>query len=536
MDKKNMRFGEYAIQNGWVKESDLIQALSVQATSGERMGTLLVRMGLLSRRQRLEILSLISGLPYLDRLPSSFAVLSSLFGQRVKVYSACPVRHRGRRGIRKGRREQTTPILKRMGFELRQSLAIPDPCDEETLRNLRVWRPKARIIFYDFPPQSSAVAEDVPFEQSAGGVASPAVEWLDEALDEGIRMGASDLHLVRESSVMMLRYRVHGRFRPGPQVPAAFQEALIPRVKVMAGLDIAEERLPQDGSFERRLSGRRFDFRVSVLPGVEGEGLVIRVLGGGGRNETSTGLDDLEMPERLLSELRAWAQRRAGLVLITGPTGSGKTTTLYALLRELDRTQLKVVTLEDPVEYALDGAHQVQVNPEIGFTFAHGLRAILRHDPDVILVGEIRDKETAEIALRASLTGHLVLSTLHTNSAVGAFTRLHDMGIPPYLTADAVLGVLAQRLVGRTCRGCSGLDSDCLACHGSGIDGRMAVFEGGPAQPLRDLIRSNAPEDHMREVLHGLGYPTLVEDARTKYRNGVVPREELMAAGLWGDT
>ena len=192
-----------------------------------------------------------------------------------------------------------------------------------------------------------------------------------------------------------------------------------------------------------------------------------------------------------------------------------------------------MVTLEDPVEYSLEGAHQVQVNPDIGFTFAQGLRAILRHDPDVILVGEIRDVETAEIALRASLTGHLVLSTLHTNSAAGAFTRLHDMGIPPYLTADAVLGVLAQRLVGRTCRACTENDPECPACVGTGVDGRLAVFEGGPAQPIRDLIRSNAPEDRMREVLQGLGYPTLVQDGAAKHEEGLVSQGELTACGLW---
>lgn len=528
-----MRFGEHALLRSWVTDSDLDRALLVQSTSGERLGTLLVRMGVLSRRQRMEILSLMTGLPFLERLPRRFQALEGAFGQRTRVYRALggPRRARGlRRGMPLvGRR---LPIFPHREGP-RWTLAVPDPCDRETIRNLGAWKPKARILFYDFPPQSSAAAQELGAEQAGGGVASPAVDWMDEALSEAIRLGASDLHLVREASVMTLNYRIHGRFRTGPQVPGAFQDALIPRIKVMAGLDVAEERLPQDGSFERRLSGRRFDFRVSVLPGVEGEGLVIRVLGGGGRSETSAGLDDLDMPPRLLEDLRAWSQRRAGIVLITGPTGSGKTTTLYALLRELDRSQLKVVTLEDPVEYALEGAHQVQVHPEIGFTFAQGLRAILRHDPDVILVGEIRDKETAEIALRASLTGHLVLSTLHTNSAVGAYTRLHDMGIPPYLTADAVLGVLAQRLVGRSCRACAGNDAACPACHGTGIDGRVALFEGGPAAPLKQLIRGHGSEDEMRGILEGLGYPTLAQDGRGKAEAGLVPERELRGAGLW---
>lgn len=369
-------------------------------------------------------------------------------------------------------------------------------------------------------------------EQASGGLSSPISDWLDESLAEGIRLGASDLHFVREQGVTSLRYRVHGRFRPGPQVPGVYQDAVIPRLKVMASLDVAEERLPQDGSFDRRMSGDKFDFRVSILPGIEGEGVVIRILSGG-KKDSFIGLDDIGMPSLLLNELRSWVRKGSGIILITGPTGSGKTTTLYGTLQELDREQLKIVTLEDPVEYSLSGAHQVQVNPEIGLTFAAGLRAILRHDPDVILVGEIRDRETAEISLRASLTGHLVLSTLHTNSAVGAFTRLHDMGIPSFLTADAVLGVLAQRLVGRKCRACGTGVPDCPVCLGSGIDGRVAIFEGGPAAPLRDSIREGAAEETMKHILENLGFPSLVQDGLAKLKADIIPEHALKSTGLW---
>lgn len=524
-----MHFGEHALLRGWITSADLDRALAVQGNSGERMGTLLVRMGALSRRQRLEILGQMAGLPFLERLPARFTPVPGPFGARTRVYGSVD----GPWRLRARATRQVAQRPKRGSWARRERLAVPDPFDEETLRNLRVWKPKARLLFYDFPPQASATGDATPWEQAGGGFNSPVVDWLDEALSEGARLGASDLHLVREAGVMYLRYRIHGRFRPGPEVPATFQDALVPRIKVMAGLDVAEERLPQDGSFERRLSSHRRDFRVSILPGVEGEGAVLRILGTGTRQDALLGLDDLFMPSALLQDLREWARRRAGIVLITGPTGSGKTTTLYALLRELDRTALKIVTLEDPVEYALEGAHQVQVNPEIGLTFGQGLRAILRHDPDVILVGEIRDKETAEIALRASLTGHLVLSTLHTNSAVGAFTRLHDMGIPSYLTADAVLGVLAQRLLGRTCRSCGGGDVACPVCRGTGIDGRVPVFEGGPAEPLRGLVRGAAAEEALADRLKELGYPSLSEDARSKVASGLIPASELRAAGLW---
>lgn len=532
-----MKFGDHVLSRAWATSQEIGEALALQAQTGERIGTLLVRMGAISRRQRLEVLSLQSGLPFCERLSDYFHPIESPFGIRTKAFisKGQPRRANGRRPLCIKR--NVTSIYASAQFQVEMQVAIPDPMDTETLRNLRVWKPKARILFYDFPPQATAKATQLSSEQAEGGVSSPVVDWLDEALSEGVRLGASDLHLVRESGVMVLRFRIHGRFRQGPSVPAAYQEALVPRIKVMASMDVAEERLPQDGSFERRLSGFRQEFRVSVLPSVEGEGVVIRILGGRSRNETSTSnLEELEMPLVLLKCLKEWSQRRSGIILITGPTGSGKTSTLYSLMRELDRVQLKIVTLEDPVEYALEGAHQVQVNPEIGLTFAQGLRAILRHDPDVILVGEIRDKETAEIALRASLTGHLVLSTLHTNSAVGAFVRLHDMGIPSYLTADAVLGVLAQRLVGRTCRACGADDPQCLVCHGAGIDGRVAIFEGGPGEPLKDLIRSQGSEDEMKSVLRQLGYPSLSEDARRKFAEGMVPAIELRAMGLWEDS
>ena len=524
-----MRFGERALSHNWIAPNDLERALAVQNQTGERIGTLLVRMGALSRHRRLEILSEMADMTFVERLPSRFSPLGGPFGTRTRIYI-------GKGGSMRLVARRTTPLpithLQRT-FRPREVLAVPDPFDGETLGNLRVWKPRARILFYDFPPQAAATGDATPWEQAGGGLNSPVVDWLDEVLSEGARMGASDVHLVREAGVMHLRYRIHGRFRPGADVPATIQDALVPRIKVMAGMDVAEERLPQDGSFERRLSGLRRDFRVSVLPGVEGEGAVLRILGTGTRTDARLGLDDLLMPQELLTDLRDWTQRRSGIVLITGPTGSGKTTTLYALLRELDRGTLKIVTLEDPVEYALEGAHQVQVNPEIGLTFAQGLRAILRHDPDVILVGEIRDRETAEIALRASLTGHLVLSTLHTNSAVGAFARLHDMGIPPYLTADAVLGVLAQRLLGRTCQTCGSGVEGCPACHGSGIDGRVPVFEGGPCEPVRHLVRGQASEDKLAATLVGLGYRTLADDALQKMSSGLVPTSEVRAAGLW---
>lgn len=275
---------------------------------------------------------------------------------------------------------------------------------------------------------------------------APIIRLINALLSEAVREGASDIHIESFETRMVVRFRVDGMLREALEPPRAVAGVIVSRIKVMANLDIAEKRVPQDGRISLRLAGRPVDVRVSTLPSGQGERVVLRLL------DKETGrltLDNLGLTRELQTRLNALIHRPHGILLVTGPTGSGKTTTLYAALSEINTRERNILTVEDPIEYYLDGVGQTQVNPKVDMTFARGLRAILRQDPDVVMVGEIRDVETAEIAVQASLTGHLVLSTLHTNSAVGAITRLRDMGVEPFLLSSSLIGVLAQRLVRR---------------------------------------------------------------------------------------
>ena len=324
---------------------------------------------------------------------------------------------------------------------------------------------------------------------------APVIRLINGLFGEALRLRASDIHVETFEASLVIRLRIDGHMREVLRPPRALSTMLVSRIKVMARLDIAEKRQPQDGRITLRSAGREVDIRVSTLPGIHGERVVMRVLD---KQASLLDLGNLGMPFKVEQGLRACLQRPNGIVLSTGPTGSGKTTTLYASLNSLNDGSCNILTVEDPVEYAITGIGQTAINPKAGMTFANGLRAILRQDPDVIMLGEIRDRETAQIAVQASLTGHLVLSTLHTNSAVGAVTRLRDMGIEPFLIASTLKGVLAQRLVRRLCH-CAvaqplqdaermlwpelaGLTESfhpqgCDSCQGSGYDGRMGLYE-----------------------------------------------------------
>jgi general secretion pathway protein E len=328
---------------------------------------------------------------------------------------------------------------------------------------------------------------------------SPVIRMLNVMLAEAIQQGASDIHFEPMENGLGVRYRIDGVLQQRHAPPKEFQSQLITRIKVMARLDIAEHRLPQDGRIKLNMGGRQIDFRVSTVPVVFGERIVLRILDKG---NVLLGLNKIGMRPPMLAALVKLINLSEGIVLVTGPTGSGKTTTLYSALSEINNSEMNIMTIEDPVEYKLQGMAQIGVNPKIHLTFATGLRHILRQDPDVIMIGEIRDKETAEIAIQASLTGHLVLSTLHTNDAPSALTRLVDMGIEPYLLTSSVVGILAQRLVRLICPNCRiayypsdhelkelGISCDtliegklfrgqgCAHCFGSGFKGRHGIYE-----------------------------------------------------------
>ena len=353
---------------------------------------------------------------------------------------------------------------------------------------------------------------------------APIIRLLNALLTQAARDGASDIHIEPYERHSSVRFRVDGDLREVVQPHRALHAALISRLKIMAELDIAEKRLPQDGRISLRLGQRAIDVRVSTLPSAHGERAVLRLLD---KSESKLSLPGLGMEGDTLTRLQRLIAQPHGIILVTGPTGSGKTTTLYAALQQLDTQTRNILTVEDPVEYELPGVGQTQVNPRIDLTFAKALRAILRQDPDVIMIGEIRDFETAQIAIQASLTGHLVLATLHTNDAPSAVTRLIDMGVEPFLLSSSLLGVLAQRLLRRLCEHCHG--AGCEHCHHSGYHGRTGIFELLTTDDeLRALIHAQASEADLRASAQRHGMHLMREDGERLVAQGITSREELL--------
>lgn len=351
----------------------------------------------------------------------------------------------------------------------------------------------------------------------------PVVRYVNLLVRDAYDAGASDIHLEAQRTGLVARFRLDGVLTAAAAPPPNLHHAVVSRVKLLAELDIAERRKPQDGRIRVRLESRELDMRVSTVPTVFGESVVLRLLDRGGR---PVGLQELGMPSDILDGVMHLAARPHGLVLVTGPTGSGKTTTLYAALQSRDSLAEKIVTVEDPVEYQLTGVTQVPVHRQAGVTFSSALRSILRQDPDVVMIGEMRDSETAEIAVQAAMTGHLVFSTLHTNDAIGAIPRLLDLGVPEYLVAATVEGVLAQRLVRTVCGECRG--SGCSACRSTGYRGRVGVFElVSMNDELRDAVTRRASRDMLRRLASEAGMRPMNEDAFAKVRAGLTTAEEV---------
>lgn len=402
-------------------------------------------------------------------------------------------------------------------------------------------------------PEEAQVGVDAPAEVSASTADDsdgPIIKLVQAIISEAVRRRASDIHLEPLERRFRVRYRIDGVLVEAENPPRRLQRAIISRVKIMANISIAEKRLPQDGRIQLKLGGRALDLRVSSLPTAHGESIVMRLLD---QESLKRGLaelgflpDDQAAFERLITS-------PDGLVLVTGPTGSGKTTTLYSCLHHLNKSDRKLITVEDPVEYQMTGINQVPVRPEIGMTFASALRAMLRQAPNIVMVGEIRDAETAEIAINASLTGHLVFSTLHTNDAAGAVTRLVDIGVKPFLVSTALRGVLAQRLVRKICPACTRphaptaqegrllqrlsattvagdfrRGAGCPACQGSGFRGRLGIFELlVVTDPIRALIHTGASVARVRETAHAEGMRTMREDGVRKIIAGLTTVEEV---------
>ena len=353
---------------------------------------------------------------------------------------------------------------------------------------------------------------------------APIIRMLNALLTQAARDGASDIHIEPYERTSSVRFRVDGTLREVVQPNRALHAALISRLKIMAELDIAEKRLPQDGRISLRIGTRAMDVRVSTLPSAHGERAVLRLLD---KSAGKLTLGAVGMQGNVLSEFEHLITQPHGIILVTGPTGSGKTTTLYAALSKLDAASTNIMTVEDPIEYELGGVGQTQVNAKIDLTFAKALRAILRQDPDVIMIGEIRDFETAQIAIQASLTGHLVLATLHTNDASSAVTRLTDMGVEPFLLSSSLLGVLAQRLVRRYCSLCHG--KGCDACGHTGYQGRTGIFELLQVDDnMRALIHNKSAEANIRSAALAGGMQLMKTDGERLVQSGITSLEEVV--------
>jgi general secretion pathway protein E/type IV pilus assembly protein PilB len=394
-------------------------------------------------------------------------------------------------------------------------------------------------------------AENTNLDSSEGDEAS-IIRFVNQVLKDAIELRASDIHLEPFEDEFKIRYRIDGELQDTAVPPQLkqFQPAIVSRIKILSHLNIAEKRLPQDGRIRVRIDEAQVDIRVSIIPMLHGEAVVMRLLR---QNATLRGLAELGLNRRELEHFQHVLNLPHGIILVTGPTGSGKTSTLYTALNEINDSVRKIITVEDPVEYQLKGVNQIQVNEKSGLTFARGLRSILRHDPDVILIGEIRDAETAQIAVQAALTGHLVFSTLHTNDAPGALTRLVDMGVEPYLVASSLEAVLAQRLVRVLCPHCKQVDTStsaqtfkarlgipaatpiyksvgCRECRNTGFFGRQAIFEWMDTdEDIRQLILKSASTDQIRHLACQAGMRTLAEDGWRLVAAGVTTVAEVLS-------
>jgi general secretion pathway protein E/type IV pilus assembly protein PilB len=448
---------------------------------------------------------------------------------------------------------QGIDTLKTMtGLRLKPVLAPAEAIQREMKRHLGVGADTINTLDESAPFEvvDESHEDDTNLDNAAEDASI--IRFVNQVLRDAIELRASDIHLEPFEDEFRIRYRIDGELQevPVPGQLKKFQPAIVSRVKILSHLNIAEKRLPQDGRIKIRIDEAEVDIRVSVIPMLHGEAVVMRLLR---QNATLRGLRDIGMDKREVECFERVLQLPHGIVLVTGPTGSGKTSTLYTALAAINDEVRKIITIEDPVEYQLKGVNQIQVNEKSGLTFARGLRSILRHDPDVVLIGEIRDQETAQIAVQASLTGHLVFSTLHTNDAPGALTRLVDMGVEPYLVASSLEAVLAQRLVRVLCKHCKQPDTSpaaaafkakvgipdetpiyrsvgCRECRNTGFLGRHAIFEWMDTDnEIRQLILKNASSDLIRQAAQRTGMKTLADDGWRLVRKAITTVEEVLS-------
>ena len=541
---RTLRLGEMLIERGQIEAEDLERALELQQERGDKLGKILVDMGFIALRDVLAALSEQLNIPLatLDEPPPVAAEIEGLSPRFMRQSRFFPLA------------VQNSTL----------TIAMADPLDFETIAAVRAFsglKIQTKLAFeqdvldaidkhygeaarqsIDADSDAAQASEDLEHLRDMASEA-PVIRLVNAMIAQAIEQRASDIHIEPFEKEFRVRFRVDGVLFNQEAPPRELKSAIISRLKLMAKLNIAERRLPQDGRIKIKILGREVDLRVSTLPTLYGESVVMRLL------DRSAGdfydLRRLGFDDTMLSRMEHFTALPHGIFLVTGPTGSGKSTTLYSALKRINLPDKKIITIEDPVEYQMDGINQIHVNPQIGLTFASGLRHIVRQDPDVIMVGEIRDRETADVAIRAALTGHLVFSTLHTNDAPSAITRLTDMGVENYLLTSSLVAVLAQRLVRLVCTHCktsSGMvispegerleswrGAGCERCNGSGYVGRMGIFEMMELNDeLRTRIMANEDASLLTQASRRYGMRNLREDGWRKIRMGLTTVAEVM--------
>ncbi|MGD6816729.1 GspE/PulE family protein [Metabacillus sp. 84] len=545
------RLGDLLVEAGLITEDQLNQSLS-EKQKGQKLGDALVERGYVTEQQLIEVLEFQLGIPHISlfRYPFDQKLMSIVPKEMAKRSLVIP--------------------LKKEGDKL--FVAMADPMDFYTVDDLRLATGfqiqtaiasrddimKAIAKYYDTDDSmtdimSQITAEEKVEEEAITGEDSPVVRLVNQILQSAVQQKASDIHMDPHETKIVIRYRVDGVLKTERTLPKNMQSVLTARIKIMANLDITEHRIPQDGRIKTAIDLHPIDLRVSSLPTVYGEKIVMRILDLG---STLNDLNKLGFNSLNLQRFHSLIEQPTGIVLITGPTGSGKSSTLYAALNRLNSEEVNIITIEDPVEYQLEGINQIQVNANVGMTFAKGLRSILRQDPNIVMVGEIRDRETAEIAVRASLTGHLVLSTLHTNDSLGTITRLIDMGVEPFLVASSLSGVVAQRLVRKVCRDCAkeqpvtkreaeifarrGLriektirGAGCGMCSMTGYKGRIAIHELLMINDeMKRMILNNEPISVIRDLAVKNKTIFLIDDGLLKVKQGLTTTEEILRVAI----
>ncbi len=556
--QKNVPIGKLLLMNGLITVDQLEYALKIQKQKGKKLGDTLIELGYLQEKDLMKILSSRLKVPFVEigKVTVKQEACNLLTKDYCEKHIVLPI-DLNEKGIVVATTDPMNffladDIALKSGKKVRFVMATQADIEEhipECYANEEANEAQESINdeFQDISEMEDIAGLEEQLKSDIDN--APIVRFVNNVIETGVRSGASDIHIEPQKNVVRIRMRIDGQLVQKMEINSAAMANLTTRIKIMSGMDIAEKRIPQDGRIETRVDGRNIDLRVSNLPTVYGEKIVIRVLGGIG---TVLSVDQLGMSEKNLEFFKSIIKTPNGIILVCGPTGSGKSTTLYSVLAEVNDSTINTITVEDPVEYKLDGITQVQVNAKAGLTFAAGLRSILRQDPDIIMIGEIRDNETAQIAVKAAITGHVVLSTIHTNSAVGAIARLVDMDIEPYMVADSTVGVIAQRLVKKLCPYCKEKyitpqdEMDfleisepmelyravgCKNCGNTGYKGRMGIHEVFVlTSKIRAMINKGISADEIEEEAIKNGMVTLRKDCMEHVFKGETSVAELIRA------